>query len=171
MVLWHYSTVTCLVVFQIESNSHWHAPQLNVLSCHCALLPAHSSSLPGIIQEMQLCMERSQKLHFHYADIPTPVRVYMGTADKVLQYSIAEYWASQCPSVELIAVQDGTHDGVIHTHKVVALEALACDLGILEKPLQPEQQQHHQQEQPHHHEQQQLHSSVPDIDAFTQDVL
>lgn len=91
------------------------------------------------MQEMQLCMERvaQQRLHFHYCkDITAPVRVYMGTADKVLHCSNVQHWADQCSSVELILVQDGTHDGLMHTHKAAALQALSRDLDALEQQQQ-----------------------------------
>lgn len=81
---------------------------------------------------MQLCTERSAKLHFNYAqDVTAPVRVYMGTADQVLLHSHVQHWAEHADNVELISVDGGTHDGLMHTHKVAALEALARDLQDL----------------------------------------
>eukprot|EP00882_Tetradesmus_deserticola_P031537 GHRQ01035666.1.p1 GENE.GHRQ01035666.1~~GHRQ01035666.1.p1 ORF type:complete len:137 (+),score=34.62 GHRQ01035666.1:433-843(+) len=90
-----------------------------------------SGSLRGIMQEMLLCTERSTPLHFSYIDdVTAPTRVYMGTADTVMLYSHVQHWAqhAQAGNVELITVEGGTHDGVMHTHKAAALEALAADL-------------------------------------------
>jgi len=86
--------------------------------------------LPGIVQEMQLCLEHSQPLHFLYRQVKAPVRVFMGTADQVLQHKHVQQWADTAEhrNVELISVPEGTHDGLMHTHKVAALEALAQDL-------------------------------------------
>lgn len=77
-------------------------------------------------------MERSsqQQLHFSYLqDVTHPVRVFMGTADTVQPYQHVADWAQHAAhgNVKLISVQGGTHDGVMHTHKVQALEALAAD--------------------------------------------
>ena len=87
---------------------------------------------------MQLCMERSpqQQLHFNYLqDITHPVRVFMGAADPVQPYTHVADWAQHAAhgNVELITVQGATHDGLMHTHKVQALQALAADVRAMEK--------------------------------------
>lgn len=81
---------------------------------------------------MQLCMERTQhqRLHFSYLqDVSAPVRVFAGTADAVMPYQHVSDWAQHAAhrNVELVTVDQGTHDGLMHTHKVAALEALAAD--------------------------------------------
>jgi alpha-beta hydrolase superfamily lysophospholipase len=81
---------------------------------------------------MQLCMERSQqqRLHFSYLqDVSAPVRVFAGTADSVMPYQQVADWAQHAAhaNVELVTIEQGTHDGLMHTHKVAALEALAAD--------------------------------------------
>jgi alpha-beta hydrolase superfamily lysophospholipase len=83
---------------------------------------------------MQLCMERSrhQRLHFSYLqDISAPVRVFAGTADSVMPFQHVSDWAQHAAhgNIELVTVQGGTHDGLMHTHKVKALEALAADVA------------------------------------------
>lgn len=83
---------------------------------------------------MQLCMERAQQqqLHFSYAaSVTAPVRVFAGTADAVMPFQAVQEWAqhAQHRNVELVAVEGGTHDGLMHTHKVAALEALARDVA------------------------------------------
>jgi alpha-beta hydrolase superfamily lysophospholipase len=86
------------------------------------------------MQEMQLCTERNAPLHFIYTqDVTAPVRVYMGTADTVMLYSHVQHWAqhAQAGNVELITVEGGTHDGLMHTHRTAALEALVEDLQQL----------------------------------------
>eukprot|EP00882_Tetradesmus_deserticola_P022670 GHRQ01024608.1.p2 GENE.GHRQ01024608.1~~GHRQ01024608.1.p2 ORF type:complete len:128 (+),score=43.94 GHRQ01024608.1:396-779(+) len=96
-----------------------------------AMISEWNGSLRGIMQEMLLCTERSTPLHFSYIDdVTAPTRVYMGTADTVMLYSHVQHWAqhAQAGNVELITVEGGTHDGVMHTHKAAALEALAADL-------------------------------------------
>jgi alpha-beta hydrolase superfamily lysophospholipase len=83
------------------------------------------------MQEMQLCTERSARLHFSYTqDVTALVRVYMGTADTVMLYSHVQHWVqhAEARNVELITVEGGTHDGLMHTHRTTALEALAADL-------------------------------------------
>jgi len=54
----------------------------------------------------------------------------MGTDDQVLQHKHVQQWADTAEhrNVELISVPQGTHDGLMHTHKVVALDALSRDL-------------------------------------------
>jgi len=91
-------------------------------------------SQAGIVHEMQLCMERSssQRLHYSYLqDVTSPVRVFAGTADTVQPYQHIKEWAESAvhQNVELIAIEGGTHDGIMHTHKVKALQALAADVG------------------------------------------
>lgn len=83
---------------------------------------------------MQLCMERSQqqRLHFSYLqDVAAPVRVFAGTADTVMPYQHVEGWAQHAThsDVELVTVEGGTHDGLMHTHKIRALEAIAADVA------------------------------------------
>lgn len=83
---------------------------------------------------MQLCMERSQhqRLHFSYLqDISAPVRVIAGTADTVMPYQHIADWVQHAVhgNVELVTVQGGTHDGIMHTHKVKTLQALAADVA------------------------------------------
>jgi alpha-beta hydrolase superfamily lysophospholipase len=100
----------------------------------CCLYCHHkpnSGSLTGIMQEMQLCTERSSPLHLNYLqDVTAPTRVYMGTADAVMLHSHVQHWAAnaRAGNVELISVEGGTHDGLMHTHRTAALEALAADL-------------------------------------------
>jgi alpha-beta hydrolase superfamily lysophospholipase len=96
-----------------------------------AMLSVHRPSQAGIVQEMQLCMERCQRLHFQYAaDVSAPVRVFAGDADAVMPWPHVRQWAASAAhrNVELVAVAGGTHDGLMHTHKAAALEALARDL-------------------------------------------
>uniref|UniRef100_A0A383V9Q8 AB hydrolase-1 domain-containing protein n=1 Tax=Tetradesmus obliquus TaxID=3088 RepID=A0A383V9Q8_TETOB len=96
-----------------------------------AMINEWTGSLAGIMQEMQLCMERSNPLHLNYCqDITAPIRVFMGTADAVMVYSHVQHWAQHAAAgnVELITVEGGTHDGLMHTHKTAAIEALAADL-------------------------------------------
>lgn len=102
---------------------------LALSGCRC-----HRPSQAGIVHEMQLCMERSssQRLHFSYVqDVQAPVRVFAGTADTVQAFQHVKEWAESAAhrNVELIPVEGGTHDGIMHTHKVKALQALAADLG------------------------------------------
>jgi alpha-beta hydrolase superfamily lysophospholipase len=78
-------------------------------------------------------MERSQqqRLHFSYLqDIAAPVRVFAGTADSVMPYQHVAGWVQGAThgNVELVTVEGGTHDGLMHTHKTKALEAIAADV-------------------------------------------
>jgi hypothetical protein len=105
----------------------WMLPKL----CWSNLGRTNSGSLAGTMQEMQLCTERSAPLHFNYLqDVTAAVRVYMGTADAVMLYSHVQHWAqhAKAGNVELVAVEGGTHDGLMHTHRTAALEALAADV-------------------------------------------
>ena len=79
-------------------------------------------------------MERSHKQQLHYSylkDVCRPVRVFAGTSDIVIPYQHVKEWAQHAAhgNVELVTVEGGTHDGIMHTHKVVALEALAADVA------------------------------------------
>lgn len=106
----------------------------------CELLRVCRSSLPGIVQEMALCSERDGPLHFSYQDVGVPLRVYAGTADAIVPHAAIAEWVrranaseasgsnSDAPRVQFVSVPGGTHDGLIHTHKGDALEALAADL-------------------------------------------
>ena len=81
---------------------------------------------------MHICLEASNKLHYSYTeDVTFPVRVYAGTADAVLPFRAVEEWAKEAKAqnVELVKIDGGTHDGVVHTHKEVMLGQLAAEVA------------------------------------------
>ncbi len=82
----------------------------------------------------------SRALGFSYlTDAPAPVRVFAATADVLVPIASVRAWAAAAGGgdgggggggggVELIEVEGATHDGVFHTHKRAALEAIKADL-------------------------------------------
>jgi alpha-beta hydrolase superfamily lysophospholipase len=81
---------------------------------------------------MHICLEASHKLHFSYPqDITFPIRVFAGTLDAVLPIEVVEEWVqhAKAQNVELIRIEGGTHDGIVHTHKEPMLEHLAADIA------------------------------------------
>lgn len=75
-------------------------------------------------------MECCHRLHYNFVQqVAAPVRVFAGTADAVMPYHHVQDWAQHAvhANVELIPVEGGTHDGLMHTHKAAALQALAQD--------------------------------------------
>lgn len=96
-----------------------------------AMIQQWPASLGGIMTEMALCTERQQRLHFRYAScVSAPVRVFTGTADAILPHEHVQHWAADSAhgNVEVICVEGASHDGIIHTHKAAALEAIARDV-------------------------------------------
>ncbi|KAI8475344.1 MAG: Alpha/Beta hydrolase protein [Monoraphidium minutum] len=85
--------------------------------------------------EMLLCAEAGpgRRLGFSYmSDLPEAgVRVFAGSEDALVAAEAVRAWAEAAGGggrVELVEVEGGTHDGMVHTHKRAALAALARDL-------------------------------------------
>lgn len=87
----------------------------------------------GIAAEMLLCAEAgaARRLGFSYlTDVEAPVRVFVGSNDPLVPAPGVHAWSAAAPGgrVEVVEVEGGTHDGVVHTHKEAALAAIAGDL-------------------------------------------
>lgn len=89
----------------------------------------------GTAEEMLLCADAAgagRDLGFSYIeDIEAPARVFVGSEDALVSIEAVRSWsdvAGGSARVEVVGIEGGTHDGVMHTHKRAALEALAAGL-------------------------------------------
>lgn len=83
----------------------------------------------GSAHEVQLCIEHSHHQHVGFSykdDVTVPVRVYIGTEDGMISPSAVQHWAdgAKAKNVEVVVVEKGTHELIMLTHAMEAMEKL-----------------------------------------------